>query len=347
MALKTEKSQENLIGMTQQELTELAEEMGEPAYRGLQLYHSIYAKRIFDFALATDLPIPFRRRLAENFKPALPVMHSHQVSNDGTVKLLLSLQDGEKIECVYIPERRRDTLCISSQAGCAAGCAFCATGEMGLRRNLTAGEIVGQLLFAIDFGMMQNRSFNIVMMGMGEPLHNFDEVMRSVQILCDPVGMGISHRRITLSTSGVVSGMERLSRQPIIPNLAVSLNATTDKTRSEIMPINQKWNIKALIDACQKFPLDSRRRITFEYVLLAGVNDSDEDARRLARLLQGLRAKVNLIAWNFSPGLGFQTPSPQRVSCFKAILDGKHLSAFQRRPRGLDIYAACGQLALQ
>jgi 23S rRNA (adenine2503-C2)-methyltransferase len=261
---------------------------------------------------------------------------------------------------------------------------------MGLRRNMTAGEIVGQVFYALSVGMIRksaskatgsvrlqlpNRNmdrhsgskpvnnrprttdngqrttddgrygFNIVMMGMGEPLHNFEQVTRAIRILCDPAGMAISHRKVTLSTSGVVSGLRKLAEEPIIPNLAISLNAANDRTRTEIMPINKKWNIKSLLEACRNFPLDSRRRITFEYVLLAGVNDSPHDALRLAQLLNGLRAKVNLIAWNFNPQLPFQTPDAKRIARFKEILEGRGLSAFLRKPRGTDIYAACGQLA--
>ncbi|HEY3128511.1 MAG TPA: 23S rRNA (adenine(2503)-C(2))-methyltransferase RlmN [Acidobacteriota bacterium] len=382
---KITERQTNLIGLTQPELEELARGMGEPAYRGRQLYHAVYAKKIFDFSRMTDLSVAFRNRLAENFQLQLPTLHSQQKSNDGTIKMLLALVDGEKIECVYIPEERRDTLCISSQVGCAVGCTFCATATMGLRRNMTAGEIVGQALYAIKAELIRKAEapdgperergrvgervrrrvdgvridpssesaetsrygFNIVMMGMGEPLHNFEQVARAIRILCDPAGMAVSHRKITLSTSGVVSGLLRLAQEPVIPNLAISLNAADDRTRTEIMPINKKWNIEALLDACRQFPLDSRRRITFEYVLLAGVNDSEEDARQLARLLAGLRAKVNLIAWNFNADLPFKTPPSTSVDRFKEILEASGLSAFLRKPRGADIYAACGQLALQ
>ncbi|MBI3939911.1 MAG: 23S rRNA (adenine(2503)-C(2))-methyltransferase RlmN [Acidobacteria bacterium] len=326
---------------------ELVQEMGEPGYRGRQIYHSIYARKILEFSRMSDLSASLQRELAGKFCLALPSLCSQRRSADGAVKMLLSLEDGQKIECVYIPEARRDTLCISSQVGCAVGCTFCATGTMGLRRNLTAAEIVGQPLFAAASGMVPRPAFNIVMMGMGEPLHNFDAVMKAVRLLSDPAGMAISHRKITVSTSGVVSGVRKLARQPVVPNLAVSLNASDDRTRSELMPLNRKWKIEALLDACREFPLDSRRRITFEYVLLGGVNDSPEDARRLARLLRGLPAKINLIAWNFNPDLGFVVPEPGRVQRFKEILQEKGFSTFLRKPRGADIYAACGQLALQ
>ncbi|HEY2932696.1 MAG TPA: 23S rRNA (adenine(2503)-C(2))-methyltransferase RlmN [Acidobacteriota bacterium] len=339
--------QNNLIGMTRPEMVELLSRRGEPAYRGRQLYHSIYARKILNFEQMTDFPRPLRVLLAQNFRLELPRLHCEQKSKDGTIKLLLELEDGERIETVFIPETRRETLCISSQVGCAVGCTFCATATLGLRRNMTAGEIAGQPLHAQASGVIRDQSFNIVLMGMGEPLHNFTQVMRALEILCDPEGMAISPRRITVSTSGVVSGLRKLARQPIIPNLAISLNASNDSVRSEIMPINRKWNIEALLQACREFPLDSRRRITFEYVLLAGVNDSLEDARALAKLLSGMRAKVNLIAWNYNPALGYQTPAGQNVERFQKALESKGVSAFVRKPRGVDIFAACGQLALQ
>jgi 23S rRNA (adenine2503-C2)-methyltransferase len=337
----------NLIGLNEACLVSLALEMRLPAYRGRQIYHSIYARKIFDFSQMTDLPVSLQRELAGKYCMELPSLHSERRSADGTIKMLLSLQDGEKIECVYIPERSRGTLCISSQVGCAVGCTFCATATLGLRRNLMAGEIVSQLLFVSAAEILRPPALNIVMMGMGEPLHNFEAVLQALQLLCDPAGMAISQRRITLSTSGVVSGLRRLAGQPLIPNLAISLNAANDRTRSEIMPINRRWNIEALLDACRQFPADSRRRITFEYVLLRGVNDSPEDASQLARLLRGMAAKVNLIAWNANPDLGFESPGTESVARFKGILEAAGISAFLRKPRGLDIYAACGQLALR
>jgi len=332
--------------MARSEMIELLSQHGEPDYRGRQLYHSIYSKRIFDFHRMSDFPRSLRDRLAREFRLEHPMVHARQKSTDGTIKLLLALEDGEKIEAVYIPEQSRETLCISSQVGCAVGCTFCATATLGLRRNMSAGEIISQPLYAQAAGILRREAFNIVMMGMGEPLHNFDQVTRALEILCDPEGMAISPRRITISTSGVVSGLKKLARQRIIPNLAISLNASNDRVRSEIMPINRKWNIKTVLEACREFPLDSRRRITFEYVLLAGVNDSAEDARALAKLLSGMHAKVNLIAWNYNPKLAYHTPPAAAIKRFQQTLRTGGISAFIRKPRGVDIFAACGQLAL-
>ena len=336
-----------LLGKSREELESLAEGWGEPSFRGRQLYHWIYARRMADPLQMTNLSRSFRDRLAQGCRIDLPRVDATQRSTDGTVKMALRLADGALIECVYIPEETRDTLCISSQAGCAVGCTFCATATMGLHRNLTAGEIVGQAFLALASGVIRRPAFNIVMMGMGEPLHNFEPVMHAVRLLSDPTGMAVPLRKITLSTSGVVSGLERLAREPAIPNLAISLNATTDDLRTSLMPINRKWNIQALLEACRQFPLESRRRITFEYVLLGGMNDSDEQARQLVNLLHGMRAKVNLIAWNRNPSLPFRAPTPDRVDRFRRILEAAGVSAFLRKPRGADIAAACGQLAIQ
>jgi 23S rRNA (adenine2503-C2)-methyltransferase len=246
---------------------------------------------------------------------------------------------------VFIPEDKRDTFCISTQVGCAVECLFCVTGKLPMRRNLTAGEIVGQVLaLQSDRGTLPKR-LNVVIMGMGEPMHNYGNVMSAIRLMVDKEGMGLSPRRITLSTSGVVPGIDRLASEPEIPNLAISLNATTDEVRDVLIPINRKWNIAALVKACRDFPLQRRRRITFEYVLIKGVNDSDEDAHRLVRLLRGLKQKVNLIPLNADPWVPLERPGDERVLAFQKILTDHHITAYIRKPRGDDVSAACGMLA--
>jgi 23S rRNA (adenine2503-C2)-methyltransferase len=249
------------------------------------------------------------------------------------------------MEHAVIPEERRDTLCISTQVGCAVGCLFCVTGKLRMRRNLLPGEIVGQVLsLQADRGTTAKR-LNIVIMGMGEPLHNYDSVMKAIRLMTDDEGMSISPRRVTLSTSGVVPGIQRLTEEPVVPNLAISLNATTDAVRDRLIPINKKWNIETLLQACRDFPLAQRTRITFEYVLIGGINDSPEDARRLARLLHGLRKKINLIPLNADPWIRLKPPSQERILEFQQILMDHHVTVNVRRPRGEDVSAACGMLA--
>jgi len=249
-----------------------------------------------------------------------------------------------------MPEPDRDTVCISSQVGCPVDCKFCMTALMGLERSLTAGEIVGQVLFvarhngiAVDTSKPNARRFNIVMMGMGEPLLNLANVLKATRILVDPNGAGMTERRITVSTSGIIPRIEELGREEIRPKLAISLNASTEETRQELMPITRKWHLSDLMEACRAYPLRPWEKLTFEYVLLHGVNDSDADARRVVRLLANLNCKVNLIALNPGPGIPFETPAPERVASFQAIVR-RAVPCFIRRPRGLDIYAACGQL---
>lgn len=336
---------DNLLGWDETRLTELARNLGEPAFRGRQLFHQIYQKRQYQFPQMTDLPKQFRDQLCENCEVEPPRIHQRSDSQDGTVKLLLELEDGKHIETVYIPEERRDTLCVSSQVGCDVGCTFCLTARMGFQRNLRPGEIVGQVLVALGLGMLRNGRFNIVLMGMGEPLYNYANVMRAFHLLIHPSGLNLSYRRITLSTSGVVPVLEKMREEPILPNLAISLNATTEELRNEIMPINQKWNLQELLEVCRTFPLDPRRRITFEYVMIRGVNDSDEDALGLVQQLKGIRAKVNLIPFNPDPLLPYQRPSDEQVQRFRQLLVDRNVSAFVRTPRGDDISAACGQLA--
>jgi len=347
----------NLLGKSAEELRAFLQSLGEPAYRGSQIYHALYAERHFDLATMTNLPAALRERLACEAAIALPQILRRYRSADGTVRYVLSLAaaDPQKdiappkpttIEAVFMPEENRQTICISTQAGCAVDCYFCLTATLGLIRNLSAGEIIGQVLVALD----DNRAdlepqTNIVLMGQGEPLLNYDGVMAALRILLDPNGMAISPKHITLSTSGIVPGIEKLAREKIRPKLAISLNASSNEQRDRIMPINRKYPVEKLLEACRRYPLRPWEHLTFEYVLLGGFNDSPEDARRVVRLLSNLRAKVNLIPWN--PGdLPYEKPDPARIEQFRKILADKDVLVFVRYSRGQDVMAACGQLAL-
>jgi 23S rRNA (adenine2503-C2)-methyltransferase len=275
---------------------------------------------------------------------ATPEIVRQERSSDGTVKLLLRLEDGHLIESVYIPDTPANTFCLSTQVGCAMRCGFCLTGRMGIIRNLTAGEIVAQVrVLAREVGLLQAR-FNIVLMGMGEPLHNYDATMKALRILADEHGLAVGPRRVTLSTVGVLPGLERLATEPLMPNLAISLHATTEDQRDMLVPINRKYGLAELLDACRKFPVKRRGRITFEYVMLKDVNDTDDDARRLARLLNGIKAKVNLLPLNEAVGIPFERPSDARVNRFAQLLAERGLVVSVRKSRGRDIRAACGQL---
>ncbi len=335
----------NFVGASLQEIHAALADLGEARYRARQIYKGIYRLRYSSWEEFTDLPKSLRRRLQEGFAITCPKIDRTFKSVDGTRRYLLEVPPAMKIESVFIPESARDTICISTQVGCAIGCLYCATGKLPMRRNLGAGEVVGQVLaLQSDLGTAARR-LNVVIMGMGEPLHNYDNVMKAIRLMTDPDGMSISPRRITLSTSGVVPAIQKLASEPVIPNLAISLNATTDEVRDVLMPINRKWNIAALVDACRDFPLDRRRRITFEYVLIKGVNDSEKDALRLARLLRGLRKKVNLIPLNADPWIPFTSPGEDRVLAFQRVLVDHNVTAHIRRPRGADVSAACGMLA--
>lgn len=337
----------NLIGLTQQELRELAASWGESPYRGSQLYHALYAERRRNFAGLSNLPRSLRERLAGLVSVGLPTIATKYASADGTLRYVLRLADGQSIETVYMPSEDRQTICLSTQAGCGVNCHFCATAQLGLLRNLTAGEIVGQSLVALEDNRGQLKSqTNVVLMGQGEPLLNYESVLRAVRLMADPNGMNIPWRRITLSTSGIVPGIRRLASEALRPKLALSLNATTDELRNEIMPINRKYPLAELLGACRQYPLRPWERLTFEYVLLGGLNDTPEDAHRLVRLVGGLRAKVNLIAWNPVPELPYRAPRAEDVTEFQKILTEGGRLAFIRRPRGQDVFAACGQLAL-
>jgi 23S rRNA (adenine2503-C2)-methyltransferase len=328
-------------------LEEALEARGYERFRARQLYQWIYWRGIADFSAMTDLPRAMREQLADEFTIAMPAIVHRDQSVDGTQKFLLRLRDGRTIESVFIPDTPSMTFCLSTQVGCAMACAFCLTGKMGLVRNLTAGEIVGQVRVLVDAVSMRGVRFNIVLMGMGEPLHNYDETMKALRILTDEHGFAMSPRRITLSTVGVLPALEKLAREPIMPNLAISLHAPTDELRGQLVPINRKYGVSEIIDACKRFPLKRRSRITFEYVMLAGVNDRPEDARRLAKLLHGVKSKVNLIPLNAAAGIPFERPSDEVVSRFAEILADHYLTVSVRKSRGRDIRAACGQLIVE
>ena len=329
------------------ELSEIREMLGpeQPEFRARQVYEALYHQQVLDLVQITTLPGRLRQELASEHTVGLPLAEHRYQSTDGTRRYLLRLEDGRTVEAVWMPEEARDTLCISSQVGCPVDCKFCMTALMGLERNLTAGEIVGQVLFlARDNGLLhQGARLNVVMMGMGEPLLNLANVVKATRILVDAQGVGLSEKRITLSTAGIVPKIEELGREPVRPKLAISLSASTEEARRELMPITRKYHLKDLIEACRAYPLRAWEKLTFEYVLLKGVNDSDADARRVVKLLANLNAKMNLIALNPGPGIPFETPEPERVVAFQAIIR-RAMPCFIRKPRGLDIYAACGQL---
>jgi 23S rRNA (adenine2503-C2)-methyltransferase len=335
----------NLYGLLPSELEGLARALGASAFRGRQLATWLFRKGVGDLAAMTDLPKEFRERLAEGATLALPEVERVTASRDGSEKLVLRLADGARIQAVLMPEEDRHTLCLSTQVGCGFGCAFCLTGTMGVERNLTADEIVGQLVRANARLGPARRVTHIVFMGMGEPLANYAATVKAIRIITDAkYGFGYSSRRVTLSTVGLVTGIEKLAREGLNVNLAVSLHATTDAVRQRLMPINRSWNIEALLGAVRRFPISARRRVFFEYVLLDRVNDSAEDARRLARLLRGIPAKVNLIPFNEWPRSEFQRPPLPAVLAFQKILLQAGVTTTVRWSKGEDIGAACGQL---
>ena len=333
-----------ILGM---ELSEIQEALGPelPAYRARQVYTAVYRQRIDSTDRILTLPAALRSQLAAAHPLGGPEELSRFDSVDGTRRYLLRLEDGRTVEAVLMPEESRDTICISTQIGCPVDCRFCLTALMGLERNLTAGEIVGQVLYLAREHSLDPRGtrVNVVMMGMGEPLLNLANVLKATRLLADPEGVGLSPRRITISTSGIVPKIAELGKEPIRPKLAISLNASTEEQRRELMPITRKYHLADLMDACRAYPLRPWERLTFEYVLLGGVNDTDADARRVVRLLAHLKSKVNLIALNPGPGIPFETPAPDRVAAFQNIVR-RSLPCFLRKPRGRDVYAACGQL---
>ena len=361
-------AQKFLLGLDLQELANLVEQAGEPSYRARQLFQAIYRQRIPSPEDMTTLPGEFRfdfRR--QGIDVGWPEIERKFVSRDGTARYLLKLYDGETIETVYMPEGddgeagdgseagrevetggradwKRATICVSSQVGCAVNCQFCLTALMGIKRNLTVGEIVGQVLVVLDDQGLSppEERVNLVFMGMGEPFLNFENLIKAVRLLVE--GVAIPEPRMTVSTAGIVPRITDLGNEPIRPKLAISLVAPNDELRTRLMPINRKWNLQQLMKAAREFPLRNREKITFEYVLLRSVNDSRPHARELAELIRGVRSKVNLIALNTGPGVSFQTPDERSVREFQETLIGSGIPAFIRRPRGRDIYAACGQL---
>ncbi len=335
----------NLIGLNLDALRQLMTGLGQQPFRGNQLYHQMYHRHCLELAAMTDIARSIRLELADKAELVLPALLAREDAADGTRKFLFRLRDGPRVEAVFIPEEDRITLCLSTQAGCAMGCRFCATAGLGWQRDLTTGEILAQYyLIAADQGL-SGRPVNIVFMGMGEPLLNYDAVLAAFRILSDPAGAALSRRTITLSTCGLADGIERLGREVSRPKLAVSLNAASDALRERIMPVNRRHSLPELLEACRRFPLGPRERITFEYVLLGQVNDSVTEARRLARLLRGIRCKINLIPFNEYPGLTYAAPSEAAVLRFQQVLLAARYAAIVRKSRGRDIRAACGQLA--
>ena len=358
--------QTELLGLSLQQLTAIAEEAGQPSYRGRQLFEALYRQRVTSLDKITTLPRPFREWLSQQgYTLGAPEVSRRFVSADGTVRYLIGFADGQSVEAVWMPEGdggeagdgseagdeedgghswHRATICLSSQAGCAVNCQFCMTALLGLQRNLTAGEIVGQVTAVLnDHGVATGAErINLVFMGQGEPFLNYDNFMQAVRLLVG--GVGVAESRMTVSTSGIVPRIYDFGREAVRPKLAISLNASRDDARQELMPLTRKWHLGQLIAAAREFPLRPRERLTFEYVLLDDVNDSPQNAREVVELLRGLRAKVNLIALNPGPEIPFGTPSEERVHAFQQVLTRSGVPAFIRRPRGRDIYAACGQL---
>ena len=337
----------DLAGLELPALEALFRGEGIGTFHARQVYRWIHRRGHRSFDGMTDLSGGLRKRLAASCACLTPEIVGRQASSDGTRKFLLAMADDRRVEAVFIPDTPNMTFCVSSQVGCAMDCGFCLTGRMGFVRNLSAGEIVGQVrVLAAELGLL-DAPFNVVLMGMGEPLHNYDAVMQAVRMLVDQHGFAMHPRRITLSTVGLVPAIQRLAREPVMPNLAISLHGTTDAQRSALVPINRKYPLDALIDACRQVPVRRRDRITFEYVLLREVNDSPADARRLVKLLADVRAKVNLIPLNPAPGIPFERPSDERVDRFARILADRGMTVSVRKSRGRDIRAACGQLIVE
>jgi 23S rRNA (adenine2503-C2)-methyltransferase len=356
-----------LLGLDLQELSELVLGVGQPGYRAQQLFDGLYRQRVASIEQISTLPQDFRRDLSDQGLGAvLPIVEKKFLSRDGTVRYLLAFADGQSVETVWMPEGDegetgdgseagdqlekgsrgwdRATICVSSQVGCAVDCQFCMTALMGVKRNLSPGEIVGQICAVLNDQQVsppQDR-VNLVFMGMGEPFLNYDNFMKAVRLLVE--GVGIPESRMTVSTAGIVPRITDFGREPVRPKLAISLNASNDELRTRLMPLNRKWNLEKLMSAARDFPLRPRERLTFEYVLLDQVNDSSQNAREVVELIRGIRAKLNLIALNPGPGIDFRTPAEERVLEFQKILIAAAIPAFIRRPRGRDIYAACGQL---
>ncbi len=354
-----------LLGLSLQELTDLMLEAGQPSYRGRQLFEAVYGGRVRSIEQISTLPTDFRRNLTHRgISMGFPSIDKKFVSKDGTVRYLIGFPDGQSVETVWMPEGDsgeagdgteageqtlsrpfdRATICVSSQVGCAVACQFCMTALLGVKRNLSAGEIVGQISAVLEDQKVSppHDRINLVFMGMGEPFLNYDNFIKASRLLVE--GVGIPETRMTVSTAGIVPRIYDFGQEEIRPKLAISLNASNDQARDRLMPINRKWNLEKLMGAAREFPLRNREKLTFEYVLLNEVNDAPQNAREVVDLIRGLRAKVNLIALNPGPGIDFQTPAEQRVVEFQKILISAGIPTFVRRPRGRDIYAACGQL---
>jgi 23S rRNA (adenine2503-C2)-methyltransferase len=337
----------NLFGLDRRGLAEVLERYACPAFHAGQIYRWLYARRLLDVRSWTDLPAALRERLERDTVAAAGTLSDRTGAADGTVKYRVDLPAGDRVECVRMVQGSRTTLCISSQVGCALDCDFCLTGKMGFRRHLTPGEIVGQVALMIDDGALHGERFNVVFMGMGEPLHNYDGVMAAFRLLTDAGGFGLSRRRVTISTAGLAREIERLAAESVRPRLAVSLNATTDELRDRLMPVNRRYGLERLLEACRTFARETGERFTFEYVLLQGVNDTEDDVRRLAALLRGVPAKVNLIPFNPVAGwLAYAPPPRDAVLGFRDRLLGLGVAASIRWSRGSEARAACGQLAL-
>lgn len=337
----------DLAGLELKELEAFVQSLGHKKFHAKQIYHWIWKRGVTGFDGMTNLSRELRAALAESATVSLPEVVQHDLSEDGTQKFVLRLADGRQIESVFIPDTPKQTFCVSTQVGCAMGCAFCLTGKMGLVRHLTAAEIAGQVRLLARATDLLDKAFNIVLMGMGEPLHNYDETMKALRMLNEKSGFDMHPKRVTLSTVGLVPMMDKLAQEELMPNLAVSLHAATEETRRAIVPPTKKYSLQDIIDACKRFPLSKRRRIMFEYVMLAGVNDSDEDARKLVKVLSGVKAKVNLLPLNAAPGIPFERPSDERVNAFAKILADRGLMVSVRKSRGRDIRAACGQLIVE
>ncbi len=343
----------HLTGLFPAELVAEVEECGEPGYRGRQIFAALHRRRLRSFDEMTDLSKDFRVRLGQRATASTLAVESRYLSEDGTRRYLMKTHDNLPVETVFIPEERRDTICFSSQSGCPLQCDFCLTARLGLLRTLTAGEIVEQIIIALNdaygVGVKTPRGTNLVAMGAGEPFLAFEPLMKALRIMAEPAGLHIVPNRVTVSTAGVVPRIRELANISDRPHLAISLAAPTDELRDRLMPINKRWPLGELLAACKEFEASLRpgERFTFEYVMLDGVNDRDEHARQLANLLNrhGLRAKVNLIPHNPADPLPYRPSPPERVEGFKAVLESKGIHAYVRRPRGRDIYAACGQLA--
>jgi 23S rRNA (adenine2503-C2)-methyltransferase len=343
----------HITGLAAEELSHFVAQLGQPAYRARQIFSGIHARRLTSFEAMTDLPKDFRETLRQRAAVSTLTLESRYLSSDGTRRYLFKTPDNFPVETVFIPEEHRDTICFSSQSGCPLQCTFCLTAQLGLLRNLTAGEIVEQIIFALNDaygeGVSTPRGTNLVGMGAGEPFLNFENLIKATRIMNEPTGLHIVPNRITVSTAGIVPRIRELATISDRPRLAISLAAPTDELRDELMPINKKWPIDELMAACKEFEtcLKPNERFTFEYVMLRSVNDSDEQARQLSNLINRhrLRAKVNLIPHNPAEPLPYKPSSMERVEAFKNILESKRVNAFIRRPRGRDILAACGQLA--